>query len=182
MKNIEFKAELRDPGLARVILLRMGARPVATLRQVDTYFRVVRGRLKRRETTVLEPDGPTPEPAEVIFYDRSDRIGSRASEFTIYTENQAVQHFGPTFPPVWVVVRKVRQLLMLGPTRIHLDHVEDLGNFVEFESLVSRSNNVAKAAEHVERLRAGIAATLGEPIAGSYSDLLATELESEGVR
>jgi adenylate cyclase len=81
-----------------------------------------------------------------------------------------------------VVVRKVRQLLMLGPTRIHLDHVEDLGNFVEFESLVSRSNNVAKAAEHVERLRAGIAATLGEPIAGSYSDLLATELESEGVR
>lgn len=179
MKNIEFKAELRDLGLARSICQRLGARHIVTMRQVDTYYRVATGRLKKRESVILEPDGPVEEPVEYIHYHRPDTTDPKLSTFTVYSENEAHAHFGAGTLPIWLVVRKVRRLYMLGPTRIHLDRVEDLGEFVEFESMVSKSNPQGRARAANEKLRAALGPILGEPIARSYSDLLATELESE---
>ena len=132
LKNVEFKAELRDPSLAAGILRTLGAKFIQRMEQTDTYYKVVHGRLKKREARILKPEGIPAEPAEFIFYTREDALKPKVSEFTIYTEDEAAARYGSAPLPIWLVVRKVRTLYMIGPTRVHLDKVEDLGSFVEF--------------------------------------------------
>jgi adenylate cyclase class 2 len=167
VRNIEYKAELRDPALARTILTGLGATFILSFGQEDTYFRIPDGRLKRRQTD--------DEPPEWIFYSRPNVSGPKVSDFTILDERRARERFGAEPLPVWVVVRKRRDLWMMGTVRIHLDDVEGLGWFLELESLVTRDMPDAKAREALDRLRVALAPALGEPIDRSYSDLIAAE-------
>lgn len=167
MKNVEFKCELRDPDLAAAVCRQLGATHVATLNQTDTYFRIADGRLKKRECPG--------EPAEWIFYARDDASAPKISQFMIYSEEEARSRFGERPLPVWIVVRKRRELYMLGGVRIHLDTVEGLGSFLEFEALVSRNQTVPQRRAEVDKLRAAFGPALGEAIACGYSDLLAAE-------
>lgn len=171
MINVEYKSELRDPALARIIVARKGAQQTATLTQRDTYYRLPAGRLKRREISTAE--GPLPD--EWIHYDRPERLTARLSRYELMNEEEARRRFAGSITEPWVVVAKVRQLWMLGPVRIHLDEVEGLGNFFELEAVVSPSCNVARCHELVQGLVESLKPALGEPIAASYSDMLAPE-------
>ena len=70
------------------------------------------------------------------------------------------------------VVRKRRTLYMVGQTRIHLDEVEGLGDFLELEVVLApgegKEAGLAVARELMERL--GVAA--GDLVARAYVDLL----------
>lgn len=169
MQNVEFKAELRDPSLARTILgpADLGAAWIVTLHQTDTYFRIPSARLKKRECPG--------EPTEYIFYDRADRAHPKMSHFKIYSEAQALERFGASPLPVRIVVRKTRDLFMYGNVRIHLDQVEGLGWFIELEALVSPQHNVARCHETIAMLRERLATALGEAIAVGYADMLEGE-------
>lgn len=171
VQNLEFKAELRDLSLARTIVVRLGAVHAGTFEQTDTYYRVPSGRLKKRETVG--------EPTEFIFYNRPDRLAPKISQFTIYSEPQAVERFGTTPLPVWVAVRKVRELYLLANVRIHLDQVSRLGTFIEFEAMVANAVTVEQCQKQLADLRAALAPTLGEPIGCGYSDLLAREEDDQ---
>lgn len=171
MHNVELKIELRDLALARAICGAIGAAHIANLEQSDTYYRVPSGRLKKRECRG--------EPTEYVFYDRPDKARARLSHFNIYTEQQALERFGVSPLPVWIVVRKARELYMLGGVRIHLDSVEGLGQFLELEALVSPSQTVTKCHQALKELRYKFAPVLGEPIAKGYADMLDLELEPE---
>ena len=164
MHNVEYKAELRDMAMAKATCRAVGASHIITLEQTDTYFRVPSGRLKRRECPG--------EPTEWIFYDRKDEARPRLSSFTIYADAQARARFGVAPLPELVVVRKTRDLYMLDNVRIHLDEVEELGQFLEFEALVSPGFPVARCHASLDRLRATFTPVLGEPISCSYADLL----------
>jgi adenylate cyclase class IV len=63
--------------------------------------------------------------------------------------------------------------------RIHLDEVEGLGEFLEFEAPVEASGE-AGARELVERLRAAFRIGAGDLVAGSYVDLVADEWVTDG--
>jgi len=169
MQNVEFKSELRDLPLARTVCRAKGASLIGELRQTDTYFRIPNGRLKKRET-----DG---EPTEYVFYERPNRITAKISNFTIYSEQRALERFGVAPLPIWVVVRKVRELWLISNARIHLDQVESLGNFLEFEALVTRDCGIEAARQCVTELREAFRPCLGEAIDCSYSDLIARDLE-----
>jgi len=171
MHNVEFKCELRDLPLAKSILKAKGATFIAELKQTDTYYRIPSGRLKKREC-----EG---EPVEYVHYDRPNRILPKLSHFTIFTETQAFERFGLAPLPVWVVVRKTRELWLSGNTRIHLDKVENLGTYLEFEALVCRDFNVARCHEAIAELRTLLGPVLGGAIDCSYSDMLAREAESQ---
>lgn len=177
MHNVEFKAELRDPALARGIARTLGATLVYTLDQTDTYFRVPHGRLKRRES--VHADTGKREPIEFIFYDRANIARPKLSNFTIYSEDEARQRFGARPLPIWVVVKKRREVWVEGATRIHIDHVEGLGDFIECEALISQKQTVIKGRERNEAFRKAFMPAMGEPIAVSYSDMLATDLSPE---
>ncbi|MFN0134253.1 MAG: class IV adenylate cyclase [Phycisphaerales bacterium] len=180
VRNIEFKAELRDTPLARSIAQALGARLLGIVEQTDTYFRLARdggARLKRRVTPA--------EPTEYIEYNRADTISPRPSDYRRYSEEQALDRFGHLELPVWAVVRKVREVYLLDTVRIHIDDVECLGRFIEFEAIVSPDPN-ASASEaartdaiachaRIEELRDDFRAAMGEPLAVGYADLLAIE-------
>lgn len=174
MQNVEYKAELRDPGLARAICARMGAQHVITVRQTDTYYRIPDGRLKKREA-----EG---EPVEFIFYHRANRLRPKLSHFTIYDEASAAARFGQLPLPIWVTVKKTRDVWMHDSVRIHLDQVEGLGSFVEFEAMVTGDRHVGRCHQLVEELREQFKAVMGEPVATSYSDMVALDAEERRTR
>ncbi len=72
---------------------------------------------------------------------------------------------------VTAVVSKVRRLFILEGVRIHLDRVEGLGDFIEFEGVAADGSDPGGFAERLTGLRQVFASDedlLGE----SYADLL----------
>lgn len=169
MHNIEFKAELRDPVAARRQCQLLGAERIGDLRQTDTYFRMHDGRLKRREAPG--------EPTEWIYYHRRDIVRPRMCSYSILSDAQAKRRWGTRGLKPWLTVRKTRELWMLDNVRIHLDDVERLGRFIEFEAVVSRKHDVQACHERINQLRQTFGPTMGEPVGPSYSDLAAQQIE-----
>ncbi|MEM8758058.1 MAG: class IV adenylate cyclase [Planctomycetota bacterium] len=174
MHNVELKAELRDAPLARSIAVRLGATPAVSMRQTDTYYRIPSGRLKRREITNADGSQET----EYIFYDRADRASPRLSHYIVYDEPTARERFGTRSLPTELVVTKQRDVFLTGPLRIHVDEVDRLGAFIEFEAVVSRAYSVRRCHQIVSETREAFLPAMGEPIAVSYSDLMRLELSS----
>jgi len=164
MQNIEFKAELRNVEAARRACKLVGAQKMGQLKQVDTYFKLADGRLKKREATG--------EPIEWIFYHRPNRISPKMSNYTILTDEQARRRWGTQSLTTWLIVNKTRELWLLGEVRIHLDDIQDLGHFIEFEAMVSRRFDVKMCHNAIAELREKFQPLLGEPISVSYSDLV----------
>lgn len=172
MQNVEFKAELRDLPLARSIATASGAILAESLHQVDTYYRLADGRLKRRQ---IRPTGSpsTPEETQFIFYERANQASPRLSRFDIYSPAHAAERFGTKLPDPWVTVTKSRDVFLLDGVRIHLDQVEGLGSFIEFEAPIAPDRRIPTCFAAVDRLRELFRPAMGEPIDCSYSDLLA---------
>ncbi|MCZ6836659.1 MAG: class IV adenylate cyclase [Planctomycetota bacterium] len=164
MQNIDFKAELRDHTLARSQCKAIGASCIGTLRQVDTYFKLADGRLKRRESN--------DEPVEWIYYHRPDRIKPCLCNYTILSDEQAKLRWGTHSLKEWLTVVKIRELWMIDNVRIHIDQVVRLGRFIEFEAMVTKENDVMECHLELAELRETFALLMGEPISASYSDLM----------
>ena len=173
MQNVEFKAELRDLEAARGQCRMLEARRIAVVKQNDTYYRVSDGRLKHRVSPGQPPDW--------VLYHRADRLQPTVSTFTILTEQQARKRWGTHSLRPWVTVHKLREIWMLANRRIHLDVVEDLGTFIEFEGIVSKSQTADQCEDAVNLLRLQFQPVLGEPIAESYCDLMVRHLEQEAL-
>ena len=175
MKNIEFKAELRDIELARATCLILKARQVATLLQTDEFVAVPEGSLKRRTERDAIPgaaaDALAAPRVSWIWYDRADRTGARPSLWTRLDDAQ-VEVRWPGLPrtPVRIVVKR-REVWLLENVRIHLDAVAGLANYLEFEGVVGPADDAAETAMKVETLVGKFRPALGEPVSGSYADL-----------
>lgn len=170
MQNIELKAELRDIALARGICRGIRATHVLTFAQTDTYYKVPSGKLKKRES-----EG---EPVEYIAYERPLKAAAKLSQFSILSEAQALERYGSEPLPVWLTVKKTRELYMHANVRIHLDIVETLGHFIEFEALVSRDHPADQCRYSVASLRQQFQPVMGELIDCGYADLMEQEVEA----
>jgi predicted adenylyl cyclase CyaB len=170
--NIELKARLRSLASAEEIAQRLG-RFAAGLRHVDTYFAIPpeRGRLKLREI-----DGGQ---AELISYARPDEHASRRSDYhrVPLSPDAAVELKAALSAALGVrqVVVKRRRLYLIGDVRIHLDDVERLGAFLEFEAVLDQpGERLDEAAGHRRLAKLAEAFSIAEEdrIAQSYCDLL----------
>jgi adenylate cyclase class IV len=163
MRNIELKARTCDLAAAESAARAAGAAHAGVLRQVDTYFRVPSGRLKLRE---CDPDGDY-----LVHYHRPDIAGARGCDYTIATVPAGVKPLLADALGILAVVDKTRVLYLWHNVRIHLDRVAGLGDFIEFESVLSNTVTEAEGHRQVAFLqeRLGIADT--EIVAGSYLDL-----------
>jgi adenylate cyclase class 2 len=169
--NIEFKAELRDAVAAQQQCRQLGAQHIGTLRQTDTYYRMPDGRLKKREAPG--------EPTEWIYYHRRDIVRPRMSSYAILSDAQAKRRWGSQSLRAWLKVAKTRELWMLDNIRIHLDDVQGLGRFIEFEAVITKDHDTQDCHRAIGDLRAVFGPTLGEPVGPSYCDLMAQVLAEE---
>lgn len=172
-RNLELKVRVPadEHAAIRERLARLGAGLPEVEHQEDRYFRVAEGRLKLR--TISTSSGAML--AELIAYRRPDEHGSRWSAYAITPIDDAqVEPLARTLAqvlPVHVVIRKRREILLVGVTRVHLDEVEELGTFVELETVIHSQSTKEAAAEHQYVIDALELAKW--PVeAGSYSDLL----------
>lgn len=73
----------------------------------------------------------------LVFYDRPDTEGPKISNYEIVTLDsnncQKMKNVLTQTNGILGSVKKIRHLYMVGETRIHIDKVENLGNFMELE-------------------------------------------------
>ena len=161
--NLELKCRVKSLEAMHAAAWSLGIQPIEVLIQTDVYFDVPHGRLKLRRI-----DGKT---AELIQYDRVDAPSARWSRFYRYEvrDPQSLEGMLTRALGLRGVVRKRRTLYLYGPVRIHLDEVEDLGSFLEFE-IVETSEEESRAM--MERLKTTFSIQSEDVIGGSYIDLL----------
>jgi homotetrameric cytidine deaminase len=166
-RNVELKARDADPAATLERALALGATDEGDLIQRDTYFERARGRLKLREQ-----DGGREAGARLIAYVRPDDQAARTSAYRLaeVADPAALREALDAALGTLVVVEKRRRLLLYENVRIHLDEVRDLGSFVELEGVADPDSDLSREHDLVARLRDELA--LGDPVAGSYSDLL----------
>ncbi|GLU35184.1 class IV adenylate cyclase [Trinickia caryophylli] len=169
-RNIEIKARARAFDALRERAAALSSEAPLIFRQQDFFYDVPRGRLKLRQFD----DGT---PAELIFYQRDDREGPKASYYTRspVTNPEAMHSLLATALTTRGIVSKERHVYLTGRTRIHLDRVDGLGDFVELEVVLGADDDeedgTAEAHEVFEKL--GVAAADLVPVA--YVDLLNAE-------
>lgn len=163
-RNLELKAPLSSSAAGAAIARSLGARRANRFYHIDTYFKVVPGRLKLREFRGGN--------SELIWYSRPNTRGVRVSQYAIVqvrhtreVRNALSRVFG-----ILAVVRKRRDLFILKNARIHLDRVKGLGSFVEFEVIVRRGMPQAKRLMNI--LKRAFALRERDCIGTSYSAML----------
>jgi len=174
-RNLELKVQCPPAELVSIQrrVESLVCMPIQRLHQVDTYFRVERGRLKLREIRSLAEPAHI-DRAELIAYTRPTDSGSRWSSYQVVP---IATHAAPILLSGMLMthdrlarVDKVRHVAVIGLTRVHLDLVRGLGAFVELETVITSQTETEAVAEHRQ-----VIDLLGlsdcPSVAGSYSDL-----------
>ena len=161
--NLEIKARIENPSDAAVMANSIGAEFSGDLLQVDTYFKVPEGRLKLRRINDTV--------SELIFYEREENGDRRYSKYEVHETGNPESLTSVLSLAVGIrcVVKKRRTMYMFRGARIHLDQVEGLGTFLEFEVPVEDSRE--KAEETLEFLISAFRLGPSDFFRNSYVDL-----------
>jgi len=166
-RNIEIKARAHqfDQLLARAAAL--ASEPPMIYRQQDFFYDVPNGRLKLRQF-----DDNTP--AELIFYQRDDRDGPKVSYYSRspVTNAEAMHTLLAQALDTRGIVNKERHVYIVGRTRIHLDRVDGLGDFIELEVLLAPDDDEAGGEKEAEELFAKLGVAASDLVPVAYVDLL----------
>ena len=135
-QNLEVKIKFDSFGGIKKILKEIGAEFTATLYQKDVYYKNSDGLLKLRIENGVE---------SLIHYKRNENSKNRWSNYSLlkFKDGKAEKFFKQIFE-IEIVVEKKRLLYMYNNTRIHLDKIKHLGNFLELETLVLNGQADAK--------------------------------------
>jgi len=169
--NIEFKARLQDVASAHAIAKRLSGKGQEILRQCDVFFASPRGRLKLR---IFDEDEAAAARGELILYERSDQPGPRRSNYQIASTpdplvlRQILEQMLGSFG----TVRKVRSLYLAGQSRIHLDKVEGLGDFLEIEVVLREGQPDAEGEQIAQFLMQEFGIQECDLVPLAYIDLL----------
>lgn len=146
-RNIELKATDPDPIASLDVCRRLGAEDRGTIVQRDTYFEVARGGLKLREE---QPGRP-----HLIQFERANEPQQRESRYRVIevSDGPALSAALDAAIGIRGVVAKRRRLFLWENVRIHLDEVEQLGNFVELEAVAPADSDLAHEYRLVAQLR-----------------------------
>jgi adenylate cyclase len=165
-RNVEIKARIASVEALRPRAQSLADGPPEFIEQDDTFFACPHGRLKLRDFG----DGT----GELIQYERADDAGPKTSTYLR----------SPTASPATLRdaltralgqigrVRKHRTLLLAGRTRIHLDRVEGLGDFLELEVVLAQGEPEERGIAEAQQLMARLGVSPDQLLQGAYLDLL----------
>jgi len=165
---LELKAKVYDIEVVREKITLLRARYIGKFRQIDVYFDVPEGRLKLREVEGINN-------AELIYYERENIAGPKKGDVFILRiqDPEFFKNLLKRLLKTSVVVEKVREIYRHQGTQIHLDTVEKLGNFVEFERRTSAGEQAIKKNRQIlEKLMEELGINPENLEKLSYSDLI----------
>jgi len=164
--NIEIKAHARNFDEIRRRAEMLSETAVQVIPQEDIFFNTPQGRLKLR---VLDS-----ERGQLIYYVRPDREGPKRSDYHIaLTSDPAnLKRVLELAYGIRGTVRKTRYLYLVGQTRVHLDDVAGLGQFMELEVVLREGQSEAEGQGIAEGLMARLGVKRGDLVEGAYMDLL----------
>lgn len=166
--NIEIKARLADLPRTRALVATISDTPPQTLRQRDTFFQCVHGRLKLRELAT--------GPAELIFYSRPDEAAARRSDYEItkVVNPDSLRDVLTRALGAGQIVEKTRVLYLVGQTRVHLDSVLGLGDFLELEVMLRPGQDAAEGRAIATDLMHRLGIRDSDLCSTSYADMIGT--------
>ena len=165
--NVEIKARI-DSVEALLPLARALSddEHLQLIHQDDTFFDAPHGRLKLR----VFGDGS----GELIHYQRADADGPKVSDYMLapVPEPESLREVLTRACGLLGRVRKERILVLVGATRIHLDRVQGLGDFLELEVVLGDGQTEAEGAAIAQALMAQLRIDPTQRVRGAYLDLL----------
>ena len=134
--------------------------------QDDTFFPCASGRLKLRSF----PDGS----GVLIFYRRANAKGPKESFYEISptTTPDALRATLTLAYGQSGRVRKNRTLFTIGRTRVHLDSVEGLGDFLELEVVLDDDDTLADGEQEARAAMDKLGVLPWQCVEEAYVDLL----------
>lgn len=166
-RNIEIKARVASLAAVESLAAALSGKEPVAIAQDDTFFACPDGRLKLRAFS----DGT----GELIFYRRADDTGPKES-FYVISPTSSPDTLRDALGLAYGVIgrmRKQRLLFMAGRTRIHLDRVEGLGEFLELEVVLRDGESAEAGMAEARELLASLRIAPEQLVSGAYLDLLA---------
>lgn len=170
--NIEIKARIANFDRFRETVESLSDAQAEVLNQEDHFFTSPYGRLKLR--IFNERCG------ELIHYHRSDTAEPKASHYRIAptSDPRAMNSILSQVLPVAGIVKKVRWLYRVGQTRIHLDRVDGLGDFVELEVVLHPDQEQGEGIAIAQELMRRLGIDQDQLVKAAYIDLLSAGKET----
>jgi adenylate cyclase len=165
-RNIEIKARVERLDELEARAASIADEGPTAIAQDDTFFACPSGRLKLRAFSANK--------GELIFYRRADAAGPKESYYLI-TPTAAPDELRATLSEAYGQigrVRKQRTLYLAGATRIHLDRVEGLGDFMELEVVLGEGQTAEQGIEIAHELMARLGISGDQLVEGAYLDLM----------
>lgn len=164
--NVEIKARCNDLAFIRNILKELHADFKGTDLQTDTYFNAPHGRLKLRIGNIEN---------NLIFYNRSNDAGPKASHVTLYKSSDAPALHAALQAAMGILaeVKKEREIYFIGNVKFHLDTVAVLGHFAEIEAIDTDGKHTAQELQQqCEKYMELFGIEASQLVSVSYSDML----------
>ena len=164
-RNIEIKAHIESIASLLPKAAAIASEGPIEIVQDDTFFRCDNGRLKLR---ALASDS-----GELIFYRRANLPGPKES-FYVRSPTSAPDALRDALSMAYGEigrVRKHRTLFLVGRTRIHLDRVDGLGDFLELEVVLADDEPFETGVRETHSLMEKLGIQPSQLIEGAYVDL-----------
>lgn len=165
-RNVEIKARVKDGYRIRSVAEEIADSEAVLIEQADTFFNCVAGRLKLRKLDDSH--------GELIHYNRPDAHEPTGCDYTI-VETSEPDKLGEMLGEalgVRGVVCKRRTLYTHGQTRIHLDDVEGLGEFVELEVVLAEGQSVEEGSAIAESIMETLRISDEDLLDAAYIDMI----------
>lgn len=165
-RNIEIKARVKDVQAIQKRIERIAGTHHVTLNQEDIFFHVPTGRLKLR---IENGQG-----GQLIHYIREETPGPNKSDYEIVKvpDAEGLKRVLGAALSVTGIVTKTRKLYIIGATRIHLDQVSGLGDYLELEVVLDDDMSEVEGRNMALELMKQLGISEEDLVKGSYLDLI----------
>jgi len=164
-RNIEIKARIESAEAFVFKAAKISNEGPIEIFQDDTFFNCATGRLKLRAFSRTE--------GELIFYRRADEAGPKESFYqrSPTADPDAMRELLTLAYGQSGRVRKHRTLYLAGRTRIHLDRVAGLGEFLELEVVLKDDESAQTGVNEAYAIMTRLGIDPAQLVQGAYVDM-----------